>query len=64
MLFEQRYVDQWSVAGTVRWLQQHRGITISETLLRSYFDRVDQKLTEDAPGLLYDAEDGAIHRDY
>ena len=64
MLVQQRYVDEWNVSGVARWLQEHKGITVSEELLAEYFDRVDQKATAEQPHVLYDIAEKAIHRDY
>lgn len=64
MLLAQRYVDEWKVAGVVRWMQENKSLTIAEPLLAQYFDRVDQNMTAEAPGILYDAVQSAVHRDY
>ena len=64
MLVAQRYVDQWQVDGVVRWLQEHKGVTVSEKLLEEYLDRVDQNLPEKVPHILYDLSEKTVHRDY
>ena len=64
MLFEQRYVDEWKVSGVARWLQENRGITISESLLSNYFDRTDLNLTAEQPRILFDLDQNTVHRDY
>ena len=64
MLVEQRYVDSWQMPGIVRWLQEQRGITVSEDLLEKYFDRVDQLQTAEQPHILYDLSEKTVHRGY
>jgi hypothetical protein len=64
MLVEQRYVDEWKVEGVARWLQESKAMTVSEALLESYFDRVDQNMPDTVPHVLYDIAEKTVHRDY
>lgn len=64
MLVEQRYVDEWQVAGVQRWLKDNKDLELPVDLLEKYFDRVDQRLPVKVPYVMYDVAEKAVHRDY
>jgi hypothetical protein len=64
MLVAQRYVDEWPLEGVQRWLQTEKDVVLPLELLEQYFDRVDQRVTETVPYVLYDVAEKTVHRDY